>query len=173
MTFLMLLPEIDLSILRTKMVGILDFEPVNVTKKHIHQSDWKCVAVIKTDCDMDDYLAWFLERRFNLKLCRNLRSAHITIISDRMNKTSFQEGAPLFNGKEIEFSIERQPRSNGKHWWVKVDCPQAEAIRKSLGLSETPYFDFHFTIGHANEKNLEHSKYVYDQILKFEQNIRL
>lgn len=147
-----------------KMTGKLKFQPENKTKKHLKQ-DWKKVAMIMLNCDLDNYYAWFLKKRFNLDFVKNLRGAHVTIISDKMNSEMFEKASKLFNGKEITFYYELEPRTNTKHWWLRVHCPEAEIIRESLGLSREPYFGFHLTIGYMNEKNIEHSKYIY-QIIK-------
>ena len=151
-----------------KIRGILDFTPDDVTRKHKSQSVWKRVAIIKTDCDLDRYYAWFLRKRFNLELNKNLRGSHITFISDRLEKSVFDEAAKIFNGKEIDFYLETEPRSNGEHWWLRVHCPDAENIREMIGLSRDPYFGLHLTIGHANPKNIAHSEYILRQCKNFE-----
>lgn len=150
-----------------KVRGILDFQPEDVTRKHKNQSSWKRVAIIKTDCDLERYYAWFLEKRFNLILNKNLRGSHITFISDRMDKDIFDQASKIFNGKEIDFYIELEPRSSGKHWWLRVYCPEAESIREAVGLTRDPYFGLHLTLGHANEKNIFHSKYILEQCKRF------
>jgi len=148
--------------------GIMDFKIEDVTRKHRSQSVWKRVAIIRTDCDLDRYYAWFLKKRFNLELNKNLRGSHITFISDRMDKTMFEEATRLFHGKEITFYVELEPRSNGQHWWMRVHCPEAETIREAMGLSREPYFGLHLTLGLANERNIAHSKYILECCKKFE-----
>jgi hypothetical protein len=151
-----------------KVKGILDFEPEDVTRKHKSQSSWKRTALIKTSCDMDRYYAWFLKKRFNLELNKNLRGTHVTFISDKLEKSIFDQASKIFNGKEIDFFIETEPRSSGLHWWLRVYSPDAESIREALGLSREPYFGLHLTIGHANERNIEHSEYILNQCKRFE-----
>ena len=151
-----------------KVRGILDFTPQDVTKKHKIQSAWKCVAMIKTNCDTSDYYAWFLKTRFNLTLNKPLRGTHITFISDRMDRDLFMEASKIFNGKEITFYYQNMPRSNGQHWWLRVWSPEAEDIREALGLTRDPYFGLHLTLGTANEKNIDHSKYILECCKKFE-----
>lgn len=150
-----------------KIKGILDFTPEDFTKKHKNQSSWKRVAIINTDCDIDQYYAWFLKKRFNLELNKNLRGSHITFISDKMDKNTFEQASKVFNGREIDFFMEIEPRSNGHHWWMRVHCPEAEAIREAMGLTREPYFPLHLTIGHANEKNIKHSEYILEQCKRF------
>ncbi len=151
-----------------KVKGILDFTPQDVTKKHKNQSAWKCVAMIKTNCDTSNYYAWFLKTRFNLTLNKPLRGTHITFISDRMDRDLFMEASKIFNGKEITFYYQNMPRSNGQHWWLRVWSPEAEDIREALGLTRDPYFGLHLTLGTANEKNIDHSKYILECCKKFE-----
>ena len=79
-----------------KVKGILEFSPEDVTRKHRNQSSWKRVAIIKTDCDLDRYYAWFLKKRFNLELNKNLRGTHVTFINDKLEKGIFDQFAPLF-----------------------------------------------------------------------------
>ncbi len=150
-----------------KVRGILDFTPEDVTRKHKSQSSWKRTAIIKTNCELDRYYAWFLKKRFNLELNKNLRGPHITFINDRMEKTIFDEASKIFNGREIDFYIELEPRSNGEHWWLRVHCTEAESIREAMGLNREPYFGLHLTLGHANSKNIEHSEYILEQCKKY------
>ncbi len=150
-----------------KSSGILEFDPIDRTKKHKYQSAWKRTAIIKTNCETDLYYAWFLKKRFNLDLNRSLRGSHVTIISDRMGRDDFDRVSKIFNGRKIDFFLSLYPKSSGKHWWLSVKCPDAESIREIAGLSRTPYFDFHLTMGYANEKNVDHSKYILRQIEEF------
>jgi hypothetical protein len=150
-----------------KIRGILDFTPEDVTRKHKSQSSWKRTAIIKTDCDLDIYYAWFLKKRFNLELNKNLRRTHISFINDKMGKSIFDEASKVFNGKEIDFYIEIEPRSNAEHWWLRVHCPDAENIREACGLPREPYFGLHLTLGHANSKNIDHSEYILNQCKRF------
>lgn len=132
-----------------KVRGILEFSPEDKTKKHLSQASWKSVAMIRTNCEMDAYYAWFLKKRFNLELNKNLRGTHVTFINDKMDKDIFKQAAIVFNGKEIDFYVETEPRSSGEHWWLRVHCPESEIIRESMGLSKDPFYPLHLTLGHA------------------------
>ena len=132
-----------------KVRGILEFSPEDKTKKHASQASWKRVAMIRTDCELDRYYAWFLKKRFSLELNKNLRGTHVTFINDRMSVETFDKFAQIFNGKEIDFYVETEPRSSGEHWWLRVHCPEAESIREVMGLSREPFYAMHLTLGHA------------------------
>lgn len=152
-----------------KVKGKLKFNIEDKTKKHERQN-WKKVAMVMLKCDIDDYYSWFLSKRYNLNFVRNLRPPHVTIISDKISEELYQEAAKIFNDKEITIYYEIEPRTNAKHWWLRVYSPEAESIRDSLGLSKEPYFGFHLTIGYMNEKNIDHSKYILETIKLFNKN---
>jgi hypothetical protein len=151
-----------------KIKGKIEFNPPDHTNKHVSQSVWKKVAIIYTNCELDKYYAWFLKKRFNLELVQNIRGSHITFISDRVGDAElYNKVSNLFDGKEIDFYIELEPKSNGKHWWLRVHCPEAESIREIIGLNREPYAGLHLTLGHASPKNLHHSDYILEQCKKF------
>jgi hypothetical protein len=104
----------------------------------------------------------------------------VTIISDRMSRSVFDEGSQLFANKPIKFYYNPfDIGTNGKHWWLNVTSSDAENIREFLGLSRIPYFGLHLTIGHANEKNIQHSEYILPYPLQksepssFTENVRV
>lgn len=152
-----------------KVNGILEFEPENVTRKHEKQSSWKRIAIIKTNDDLSEYYAWFIRKRFNLELNVPLRGAHLTIINDRDNEVpTFEKTKALYDGKEMSFYVELEPKTNGEHWWLRAYCPEAEKIRVLAGGNPIPYFTFHMTIGYANNKWMDHSLYILEMSKKFE-----
>jgi hypothetical protein len=153
-----------------KVRGILDFSPEDKTKKHVSQASWKKVAMIRTNCELDRYYAWFLKKRFNLELVRNLRGTHVTFINDRMDAKTFNQFAELFAGKEIDFYVETEPRSNGEHWWLRVHCPEAESIREIMGLSRDPFFGMHLTLGRAEQRYPEGVEENNNSIMKIKKD---
>lgn len=164
-----------------KIKGKILFDPIDVTKKHNEQSLWKKVAIItfegthQTD-GICAYYSWFIERRYDIKLNLPLRGAHVTLVNDRSsNIENWEEVKSIYNGKEIEISIDldartdsSEPNSKG-HWWLRVlneNNPELMEIRKLLGLNE-PFYSFHMSIGYANNRNIEQSKYIHTLIKKY------
>lgn len=148
--------------------GKIQFDPINVTKKHEKQASWKKTAMVNFDCDTWAYYAWFIEKRFNLKLNKPLRGTHITIINDRVEDEIYEQARALFQGKELTFQLDpTNIRANDKgHWWLKVYSNDADNIRKAMGLDK-PFFGLHMTIGLATHLQLEHSNYIKDICIKF------
>lgn len=144
-------------------VGVLEFQPQNITKKHNNQSSWKRIAMIRCYDDTAAYYSWFLDKRFNLKLNRPLRGSHITFINDKdIEVPNFNEISKIYNKKTIKFYIDPRPFSNGLHWWLRIYSPESEHIRILCGGSAKPFFGMHLTLGYANEKNIEHSQYIFN-----------
>ncbi len=152
-----------------KIVGKIEFDPINVTKKHNKQSSWKRTALVKFDCDTYAYYSWFLQKRFNLILNKPLRGTHITIINDIVDNDIYEQARSIFHDKEITlFYDPTHIRSNGSHWWIKVVSDDATNIRTAMGLSPDPYFGLHLTIGLATHLQEVHSKYIVNQCKRFD-----
>jgi len=133
------------------------------------------------DGDVAEYYAWYLKKRYNLVLNKPLRGAHISFINDRMGdmtlngKRSLDEVNKLWSdvktkwdGKEIEITLDLNPRTDDRSWWLNIpeDCRgELQSIRNELGLGR-PYFGMHMSIGYANEKYIEHSKYIHTLVKK-------
>jgi hypothetical protein len=155
-----------------EIIGKIEFDPINVTRKHDTQSTWKKVAIVKFDINDDTYAYYscFLKKRFNLNLNKPLRGTHLTIINDIVDDEFYKMGRELFHGKDIKIQYDPSIiRSNKKgHWWLKAYCNDAHNIRSVMGLDPNPYFGLHITIGLATHLQLEHSRYITDQCIKFD-----
>ena len=146
--------------------GKIVFDPRDRTKKHGQQSSWKKIAIVQLDCDLHKYYAWFLQKRYNLILNKPIRGSHVTIVSDIINSKKWTESKKKYHGKILEFSYDPDTRTNGEYWWLRVQCEGAKNIRRTLGLSENPYWGLHLTIGYPNEKNIDHSFYIWGLLKK-------
>lgn len=156
--------------------GKIGFEPVNRTKKHNDQASWKRMAMVHFDGDVCEYYAWFIKKRYNLELIKPLRGGHVSFINDSVRDLTVQGKLTLhemeknwenvkkkWHGKVIPVTFDLDACTDDKHWWLRVSHDDREllhSIRAELGLDK-PFWGLHMTIGHANEKNLEHSKYIH------------
>jgi hypothetical protein len=156
--------------------GRIGFEPEDKTKKHSAQSSWKKVAMVYFSGDLTEYYAWFISRRYGLTLNKPLRGAHISFINDSIRDLSLNGertadeidlawGAckSRWDNREIQISLGLIPRTDGRSWWLNVHNEgrvMLQEIRSELGLGR-PYFGMHMSIGYANEKNIEHSRYLH------------
>jgi hypothetical protein len=163
------------------LIGKIHFEPENKTKKHNLQSSWKKMAMVMLDGDLCEYYAWFISKRYNLTLNKPLRGAHISFINDSIQdlskngQRSLDETERLWNSvkdkwdnKPINITLSLDPRTDDRTWWLNIPQDKRDdlhAIRAELGLGR-PYWGLHMTIGIANEKNIDHSKYIHRLIKK-------
>jgi hypothetical protein len=155
------------------MKGVLLVDPPNVTRKHKNQSIWKRVAIIQFPGDETDRLwRWYMKSRYGLELNQPLRQSHVTIINDKFNDDhKWNEFKRKFNHTEFRIEPTKELRSNGEHWWLKVNSnPIIEHLRSYLNLGP-PFFQYHLTIGLANERNIEHSKYIQEIITIYDRSI--
>jgi hypothetical protein len=161
------------------LMGKIVFEPVNYTKKHSMQASWKRIAMVFIDGDVTEYYSWFIKKRYNLLLNKPIRGAHISFINDSLRdmsnngQKSLEEVDRIWNaakakwdGKYIPIMLSLDPRTSDKHWWLNIPPDYRDKlhqIRAEVGLGR-PNFGLHMTIGLANEKNIEHSKYIHSLI---------
>jgi hypothetical protein len=164
-----------------QIVGRIEFDPENKTKKHEAQDSWKKIAMVVFDGDICEYYAWFLRKRFRIIINKPLRGPHVSFINDShrdlsLNNTrSVEEIEHLWkitkekwHNKEIPISLYISPRTNSEYWWLNVtDESRSDLmkIREELGLSK-PYFGLHLSLGYITEQNFKHSNYIHELIKK-------
>lgn len=151
--------------------GKIVFDVEDVTKKHLRQSSWKKMAMVVFDCDMDKYYSWLLRRRYNIKLNPPLRGPHVSFINDSVDDMNgkWEEVKKKYDGTEVTITLDPDVRSDGKHWWLVVEHESRKPlldIRSELGMGK-PFYGMHMSIGFANEKNIEHSRYILGLITKY------
>lgn len=152
--------------------GTIVFDIENVSKKHIAQSEWKKNSMVIFNDDICDYYAWFLNKKFNLKLNKPLRGAHLSFINDRYKDAannilipdSLWEQCKLrHDGKKIKVVLDiSKYHSNSIHYYFIVPeeyRKELHDIRYELGLGK-PYFGLHMSIGRVFEKDIEYSEYL-------------
>lgn len=166
---------------RITLIGKIGFEPEEYTRKHKDQATWKKVAMVFIDGDICEYYSWFLQKRYNLILNKPLRGGHISFINDSMRDLTqkgkipqeqalktLEEVKKRWDGKEVEITLELNPKTDDRTWWLNIPNDERnglQAIRNELGL-ERPFFGMHMSVGYANEKNIEHSTYIHETIVK-------
>lgn len=151
--------------------------PPHITKKHLIQSSWKRNVMIDFSGEDSEYYSWFIMKNFGLPLNKPVRGSHVTIVNDKWEDSIFKnqedfdksidEFISKYENKPIEVELELSVKSNGEHWWLRV-APDSRVMinsfRSEMGLGGY-YYGLHMTIGMANEKNIEQSKYIHRQLM--------
>lgn len=126
--------------------------------------------MLMLDGDMHLYYGWFIKRRYGIELNRPLRGSHVTFVNDKMkDDVLWNKVRDKWNGKEISIQLDVNAKTNSDYWWLKVVDGEGkqyfDKVRKELGLGE-PFFSYHMTIGWANEKNIDQSRYIHGLLKK-------
>ena len=149
--------------------GRVQFDPPDMTNKHKRQASWKKMILFNIDGELCEYYAWFIKKRYNLTLNPPLRRAHFTVVNDASREISgdWEAVKKMYDGLPVEITYDLDKiRTDSKHWWIDCTSNEAIAIRSALGLGK-PHWRFHITIGHANEKNIQHSNYIHSLVKRF------
>jgi hypothetical protein len=152
-----------------QLSGKITFDPIDLTKKHVKQSEWKRTAIVLIDnLDFCKYYCWFILKRYNLELQMPQRGLHFTVINDKVSDVQFNRAKELYHNKIINLEYAIDPRTDNKHWWLGAKSNDAERIRVIAGLEAKPYWGFHLTVGRADgDLRLQHSTYIHGLIKKF------
>lgn len=164
---------------RIKLIGEINFSPINKTKKHNNQAPWKRVAMVMLDGDICEYYSWFIYKRFGLNVIKPLRRAHISFINDSLrdltqNGLKTEEEANIiwenakkkWDGKKIEVVLDLNIKTDGNHIWLNVPHDERgflQSIRTEIGLGK-PFFGMHMTIGTPHPFQKEHLEYIHESI---------
>jgi hypothetical protein len=158
--------------------GILEFDPVDVSKKHSLQSAWKKVAMVRFPKEDETfmYYKWLLEQRFGLRIPGGnvfewkgrlndpVRGTHVTAINDIVEDEIYLQAKSIFNKKEVSITYDptiiRCNTKGEKMWWhMKVYSDDIMNIRAAMGLGQ-PFHSLHMTIGLVNPKFIKHNEWV-------------
>ena len=134
------------------------------------QSSWKRTALVNIKGEMCEYYAWFIWKRYHIKLSSPLRGCHLTVINDRVigsQKTNYEWIASQYEGKRVEIEYGVDPRTDGYRWWLRAKSDEVIEIRKKAGLDPKPYFGLHITIGNTHERYLHQTEYIKRLVDKF------
>lgn len=155
---------------RFRSTGVIEFDPVIMTKKHEKQSSWKRVALVMINCsDFWRYYSWFIKKRYSLELLKPIRDTHLTIINDKIiDHDKFEYGKSIHNKSIVSFEYDINVRTDGTFWWLNVKSEDAEKIRIDCGLKPKPFYNFHITIGYVNgDLRIAHSNYIHNLIVTY------
>lgn len=152
--------------------GKIQFNPPDSTTKHHKQASWKRMVIINIPGETHLLYNWFINRRYSFTLNPPLRGTHLSLVNDSVRDFKDPKIWDImkqkWDGVEIDIHYDVDVKSNGKHWYMKV-APETEelldSIRAELTLGK-PYYSYHITIGHANERNIDQSEYIFSMIRK-------
>lgn len=137
--------------------GVIVYDPYRPGLKSRTQG-W---CVVNTDPEIARYFRWWMSYEKHIHLQPSAWGAHISIVRGERLDPSVQHLWKKYHGHKVNFLYEhvsnyRFARSgykgspdDGVYYWVDVECPLMDNIRKELGLRQG--WKFHLTFGRTHE----------------------
>ena len=142
-----------------KHIGKIIFDPQPISgSKDMFKPFW---VITTLEDDLRYYYAWFLKRRYRITVQRPAWGAHISVVrGEETTIENWEYFKNIYNNKEIEFNHELVPKTNGNHWWLKIDCSELYELRTNMGYSKDAKWSFHLTLGMSVPQHQERTKYI-------------
>lgn len=156
-----------MNLVRVKSKGVIIFDPIpkSGSVEKLFKPFW---IIIKTNDDVDKYYSWFLKKEKGLILQSPAWGPHITVLDGiPIEKELWENAKKKYDNQEVEFEHEIFIKSNSKHWWLKVYCPQVDELRKEMNVQKDLKWSLHLTLGLPIPRHEEHSRYIYQLEDKF------
>lgn len=106
-------------------------------------------VIANADPNIVDYYIWWYQKHKHIKLMRSKHGSHISIV--RGEEEGIESGnwdRDVETLPEIKFYYSHEGLEEGNGYvWMNVWGDDLMNIRKELGLSKTPPFGWHLTIG--------------------------
>jgi hypothetical protein len=119
-------------------------------KLHYH-TEW---LMLYTDDEIGRYYRALLQREHPaIKLNIPKHGAHVTVIAGKYETPSNKDWWGKYEDETISFTYDPEILHKGKYFWLTIECPRIEEIRKELGLPPKIKWPWHLTIG--NTKGLD------------------
>jgi hypothetical protein len=124
-----------------KSYGTLTYDPLMQNQK-VLEPFW---LILSCDQEIGRYYAWLLYKQHCVKLRRPGWKTHISVIRGEQvqNASRWGWGAQ----KKVPFSYEPLILTNGRHYWMRVQCEPMLTLREWYGLSRSPMPRLHLTLG--------------------------
>ncbi|MBP3956555.1 hypothetical protein J8F10_14845 [Gemmata sp. G18] len=135
-----------------RSIGTYRFSPEVRTGSHGRRDGGSTRWWLIIDCDPD--LGRYLRHLFTVghyrtrSLQQPLWGPHISVI--RGNEPPDPAAWGQLDGAAVEFEYDSVVRETGGFVWCPVECPEALAVRETLGLPRCPDPPLHLTIGNFN-----------------------
>jgi hypothetical protein len=136
---------------RVRVPYIPPFRKVNMFESYgrlAYKNTW---VVLECGRGIIDYYKYWVEFKKNFKLNTPLHGAHVTVVAGKYEDVSFHPSWKKYDGQIIKFQYDGFIKDDGSYFWIEVKSEELERIRRELGLTSTPKWPFHLTIG--NLKN--------------------
>lgn len=110
---------------------------------------------IKVDFDFLNYYYWHVLKSSHstLGLNRPKYSNHISVTLPKLHDKEAVEKSKIYAGQKVSFWYDGNIIIGGSYFtnfWMPIDCPRADEIKREVGIEDKNFLGFHLTL--ANDK---------------------
>jgi hypothetical protein len=120
--------------------------------------------------DIIDYYAWFIKKKYWIRLQKPLHDAHITLVSPKIHKEIDWKKAKTYDKKQIEFEYDPNIVQGGYTkgfimFYLKIYSEELDKLKEDIKVIEKDgYKGLHITIGSSGKSGSKHSLYWPEMI---------
>ncbi len=147
--------------------AILRYDPKPINGSDKMFKPWWLIGFIEAG-ELTEYYAWFIRKRTGIILQKPAWGAHISIIrgEEPINKDLWGK----YEGQVVSLECDPNIRTNGQHWWFRVDSEPIRDIREELGLLRRHPIGLHVTLGRPVPRCESCSEFFSRYFQKFDIN---
>jgi hypothetical protein len=116
--------------------------------------------VINLENDLVLYYRWIIENHHykTVRFQTPAYGAHITILNRKIHGSKYNYNhLKKYHKKEVEFNYDPVNINIGgsryKVYWLNVDVPFADSVKRELNVIETGFLGYHITLGNIGKEN--------------------
>ena len=106
--------------------------------------------VLRVHPSVGNYYLWWCNRLTGRKLSSPLHNTHVTVCAGKYQDVTKHKKWGKYQDKKIDFAYSSVIMTDGKYFWLPVQCKFLERVRLELGLTKCPFHPWHMTIGFLN-----------------------
>jgi hypothetical protein len=143
--------------------GKIVFDPIAINDPHLKMfKPWWIIVSLGEENQFAEYYAWFYEKQHGIKLQRPAFGAHISVVrGEETEKENWENFKKSYNNKDITFTYNVSPRTNGQHVWLRVISEELKNLREQMGYSRDGKWGLHLTLGMPTPLYLERNYFVW------------
>lgn len=118
-----------------------------------YKGEW---IIVEAPFGIVNYYKFWVEKFLGKKISTSYHGCHITVLAGKHEKGLDKHPAwGKYEGAKVPFIYSGDIRTDtkwftqGKYFWLPVECKFLEKVRGELGLKPTPFHPYHLTIGYC------------------------
>ena len=106
-----------------------------------------CWCLLQIEKDFSAYYRWHHYKNTFINLQTPKWDCHVSLIRKERVYETFKSNYLKYQHKKVIFEYDNIIHTNGEYYWIKCFSQDFVNLRKDMGLSEYPEFNYHITLG--------------------------